>query len=160
MRRPDGGRRAEKVRGGLFTCLTTRAVYLDVAVSMASENFLLVLCRFIGLYGKPKRIHSDSEINFVGAEHFLWDEILKLHHSDATQTFIKNQTIEWRFQPVWTENLSSLLVRIFINTDFVSLISFNVLIFYCKTAENGFITADTLRTILSKDSFGFFKTNS
>ena len=63
--------RTDKRYGALFTCLVTRAVYLDLAKSLATEDFLLILRRFVGLYGRPRSIHSDNGTNFVGAEREL-----------------------------------------------------------------------------------------
>ena len=62
-----GRRQRIKAYGVVYTCLTTRAVYLDLATSLNTHNFLLTLKRFISLYGKPKRIHSDNGSNFRGA---------------------------------------------------------------------------------------------
>ena len=63
-----GRGRSVKRYGALFTCLTTRAVYLDLAKSLSTEDFLLVLRRFLSFYSKPESIHSDNGTNFVGAE--------------------------------------------------------------------------------------------
>merc|ERR1711946_41191 len=60
--------RTDKRYGALFTCLTTRAVSLDLAPSLSSDDFLNVLRRFIATYGTPETMHSDNGTNFVGAE--------------------------------------------------------------------------------------------
>ena len=61
-----GGRnRRTKRYGVIFTCLTVRAVYLDVARSLSAEDFLLVLRRFCATYGKPESIFSDNGRNFT-----------------------------------------------------------------------------------------------
>ena len=44
----------------------TRAVYVDVAVSLTADDFLLLLRRFASIYGKPAHIFSDNETNLVG----------------------------------------------------------------------------------------------
>lgn len=69
--------RPRKRYGALFTYLVTRAVNTDLAKSLSTEDFLLVLQRFLGLYGRPRCIHSDNGTNFVGAEREL-REVLKL----------------------------------------------------------------------------------
>lgn len=48
---------AAKRWGALFTCQVTRAVYLGVVVSLSLDDFLLILWRFIGLYGSIRRFH-------------------------------------------------------------------------------------------------------
>ena len=84
--------------GAIFTCLTTRAVYLDLAKTLSSEDFLLVLRRFVGLYGRPRSIHSDNGTNFVGAERMLKEEVQGLP-GKKSEDFLKQETIEWHFQP-------------------------------------------------------------
>ena len=97
-----GRDRMKKMWGAIFTCMTTRAIYLDLALSLSSDDFLLILRRFIGLYGKPKRIHSDNGTNFVGAEKILREAVLDLHGADTPNQFMKKQLIDWCFQPART----------------------------------------------------------
>ena len=42
-----------KVWGCLFTCLTVRAVHLDLVGSLSTDDFILCLRRFIGRRGSP-----------------------------------------------------------------------------------------------------------
>lgn len=65
------GRRVEKKWGALFTCLTTRAVHLEVASTLSSDSFLLVLRCFVERRGMPNEIYCDNGTNFHGAEHEL-----------------------------------------------------------------------------------------
>ncbi|XP_057368275.1 uncharacterized protein LOC130689291 [Daphnia carinata] len=73
LKTSPGRNRVLKRYGALFTCLVTRAVHLELAESLSSEDFLLVFRRFIGLFGKPASVHSDNGTNFVGAERELND---------------------------------------------------------------------------------------
>ncbi|VDM41166.1 unnamed protein product [Toxocara canis] len=52
----------------LFTCLSTRAVHLEVAENLSAEAFINSLRRFIARRGVPKRLLSDNGSNFVLAE--------------------------------------------------------------------------------------------
>ena len=90
--------RTDKRYGALFTCLVTRAVYLDLAKSLATEDFLLILRRFVGLYGRPRSIHSDNGTNFVGAERELREEIQGLQGRE-TEKWLEKEEIKWHFQP-------------------------------------------------------------
>ena len=73
-----------KCYGVLFTCLTTRAVYLDIASGYDTENFLLVLRRFITLRGCPSEVYFDtgSQLTCAGKE---WKELFeKIDHSNVS----------------------------------------------------------------------------
>lgn len=94
--------RTKKMWCALFTCLTTRAVYLDLSPTLNSTDFLLILRRFIGIYGRPKRMHSDNGTNFVGAERLLRESVLQLHEDSALKLFLQGHQIEWTFQPART----------------------------------------------------------
>ncbi len=71
-------------------------VYVDVATSLSTDYFLL-LRRFIGLYGKPRRIFSDNGTNFVEAEWELREAVEQLHNSPAAAAFVKREAIEGHF---------------------------------------------------------------
>ena len=60
--------RAAKRYGALFTCMTTRAVRLELAGVMSTDSFILVLRRFKARRGRPKSIRSDNGSSFIGAE--------------------------------------------------------------------------------------------
>ena len=51
----------------LFTCLATRAVYVEVVPSLEADACLAAMTRFIARRGKPNIILSDNGTNFVGA---------------------------------------------------------------------------------------------
>lgn len=91
--------RTDKRYGALFTCLTTRAVYLDLAPSLSSEDFLNVFRRFIATYGTPETIHSDNGTNFVGAEKELMAQIKLMQNSGELQYWNQRKGITWKFQP-------------------------------------------------------------
>jgi hypothetical protein len=94
-----GRNRVFKRYGVIITCLVTRGVFLALAESLSTEDFLLVFRRFIGIYTKPATVHSDNGTNFVGAENELNSFIQELPKSGAFQQFLKVKNIDWRFQP-------------------------------------------------------------
>ena len=56
-----------KTLGCLFTCLTTRAVYLELVPSLQTDDFM-ILRQFISRKGPPVAMRSDRGTNFVGAD--------------------------------------------------------------------------------------------
>ena len=91
--------RTDKRYGALFTCLTTRAVYLDLAPSLSSDDFLNVLRRFIATYGTPETMHSDNGTNFVGAEKELMGQMKIMQDSGELADWSNRKGMTWKFQP-------------------------------------------------------------
>ncbi|VDK17639.1 unnamed protein product [Anisakis simplex] len=68
----------------LFTCLTTRAVHLEVVHDLSAESFMQTFRRYIARRGKPETILSDNAAQFKLASK-LFNELNNL------------QTIRWKF---------------------------------------------------------------
>ena len=62
--------------GCLFTCMTTRAIHLELSNDLTSSAFINALKRFLARRGPVKFIYSDNGTNFVGAERILSDSFL------------------------------------------------------------------------------------
>ncbi|XP_053964298.1 uncharacterized protein LOC128867221 [Anastrepha ludens] len=90
------GRRREKRWGVLFTYLTSRAVHIEIAASLSTETFLLMLKLFVCRRGVPKRIVSDNGTNFRGASRALISEIERVSSDDLER---RHPQIEWSFIP-------------------------------------------------------------
>ena len=61
------GRGNEKRRCCLFTCLTVRAVHIEIVPKLDTDCCLNKIMRFIAQRGKPVKMISDNGTNFVGA---------------------------------------------------------------------------------------------
>jgi hypothetical protein len=96
------GRGSAKRWGALFTCLVTRAVYVDLAISLTADDFLLVLRRFASIYRKPAHMFSDNGTNLVGAERILREELDRLKGDEELISQLKGLGIHWTFQPAQT----------------------------------------------------------
>ncbi|XP_055525183.1 uncharacterized protein LOC129718425 [Wyeomyia smithii] len=83
------GRRTERRWEVLFTCMTTRAVFLELANNLSTDAFMICLNMLQNERGAVKHLYSDNGTNFVGAE----NEIKTLHHR------LSGQGIEWHFIP-------------------------------------------------------------
>ncbi|XP_017462993.1 PREDICTED: uncharacterized protein LOC108356391, partial [Rhagoletis zephyria] len=90
------GRRREKRWVGLFTCLTTRAVHLEIAADLSTDSFILCLRNFVNRRGVPVRIRSDNGTNFVGAQKEL-EAGERLFDFNAIQGEMARRNIEWLF---------------------------------------------------------------
>ncbi|XP_053691446.1 uncharacterized protein LOC128739963 [Sabethes cyaneus] len=51
----------------LFTCLTIRAIHLEVVSSLSTDACKKAIRRFVARRGAPQEIYSDNGTNFVGA---------------------------------------------------------------------------------------------
>ena len=66
-RRTRGGQANSKRWAVLFTCMSTRAVHIELIESMDTSCFINALRRFFALRGPAKQIRSDCGTNFTGA---------------------------------------------------------------------------------------------
>ncbi|XP_065079347.1 uncharacterized protein LOC135702242 [Ochlerotatus camptorhynchus] len=91
------GRSAAKRWICLFTCLTTRAVHVEVAHSLSTPSCIKCIRRFVCRRGAPAEIYTDNGTNFKGAERLLREE-LECIHSELAATFTNTDT-KWNFIP-------------------------------------------------------------
>ena len=56
-------------------------------------DVILALRRFIAIYKKPRRMHSDNGTNFVGAERELREKVERLHQTDEITPFFMEKGI-------------------------------------------------------------------
>ena len=61
-------RRNEKRWCCLFTCLTVRAVHIEIVPKLDTDSCLNAILQFLAGRGKPVKMFSDNGTNFVGAE--------------------------------------------------------------------------------------------
>ncbi|XP_069109741.1 uncharacterized protein [Argopecten irradians] len=97
-RRTRGGSASSKRWAVLFTCLSSRAVHIELLEEMSSSSFINSVRRFYAIRGKVAEFRSDSGTNFVGA----------ISDLDTTAIFIKDPNIKeflresgtiWKFNP-------------------------------------------------------------
>ncbi|XP_062541894.1 uncharacterized protein LOC134209888 [Armigeres subalbatus] len=78
----------------LFTCLTIRAIHVEVVHSLSTEAFIMSVRRFVARRGAPVEIYSDNATNFHGAERILRRQI----ETGLAATFTNTSTT-WKFIP-------------------------------------------------------------
>ena len=91
-------RTTEKRWGFLFTCLTTRAVHVEVVTSMDTSSCVMGVERFVSRRGSPAMIWSDNGTNFIGAEKEL-RECMEKWNTLNIATELAHKGIKWRFNP-------------------------------------------------------------
>ena len=62
----DGQKEVKKF-GALYTCLSSRAIHIEVVYSLSTDSFIMSLRRFVGCRGNVSVIRSDNGSNVVGA---------------------------------------------------------------------------------------------
>ena len=92
------GRSTVKRYGVLFTCMTARAVHIEIAYSLDTDSFLNALRRFTARRGEPKQITSDNGGNFVKGEKDL-REAIRQWNQEKIHAFLLQKNIKWTFNP-------------------------------------------------------------
>ena len=90
------GRSRVKRYGCIFTCMTTRAVHLELAHSLSTDSFISALRRFVGRRGCVSHIHSDNGTNFVGADKEL-RKALEDWNQHRIAACLQQKEIDWHF---------------------------------------------------------------
>nr|CAH7762481.1 unnamed protein product [Callosobruchus chinensis] len=101
----------------LFVCFVTRAVHLELVLSLSSADFLQAFNRFISRRGKPSVVYSDNGTNFIKANKELREmgEFLRNNSSTICEA-TANMSITWHFIPtnsphfggIWEAGVKSL----------------------------------------------------
>jgi len=92
------GRRTEKRYGVIFTCLSSRAIHLEVAHSLTTDSFINSLRRFISRRGNVSTIVSDNGTNIVSGNKELRESIGQWNLS-VVQNWLKQKCVDWQFNP-------------------------------------------------------------
>ena len=92
------GRGTVKRYGVVFTCLTSRAVHLEVANSLDTDACMNALRHFICRRGQVAHIQSDNATNFIGAERELREALASLNHAQI-QGALRKDGVNWRCNP-------------------------------------------------------------
>ena len=92
------GKRRQKRYLSLFTCLSTRAVHLEIAYGLDTDSFLNSFYRMASRRGLPDEVISDNGGNFVGANREL-KELVQQLDIRKIQVSTANQAIKWHFNP-------------------------------------------------------------
>ncbi|XP_067279227.1 uncharacterized protein [Pseudorasbora parva] len=96
-RRTRGGHAESKRWAILFTCMSIRAVHIEVIESMDASSCINALRRFFSIRGPAKQLRSDCGTNFVGASKELG--LNKLQQEEKVLRYLSEQGCSWEFNP-------------------------------------------------------------
>ena len=81
-----------------FTCLTSRAVHLEIAFGLGTDSFLNAFYRMVNRRSFPKEMLSDNGKNFVRAYRELQELVNSLNMEKLNQS-TANKGVKWHFNP-------------------------------------------------------------
>ena len=93
------GRKTQKRYGVLFTCLSCRAIHIEVAHSLSSDSFINAFRRFTSIRGRCVMLRMDRGTNFVGAHRELKESLDSLDVSKIESFLLREscQFTDFRF---------------------------------------------------------------
>lgn len=95
------GRGTIKRWGAIFTCLTFRAVRLEVVDDLTTDQILRALRRLMVIRGNIRRVDSDNGTNFVGASNVLKNENQRMQKVLGEKA-ARDLNIDWFFNPAYS----------------------------------------------------------
>jgi hypothetical protein len=105
------GRGSAKRYGCIFVCMASRAIHLELAQSLETGDFIMVLRRFLNIRGNVKQLRSDNGTNFVGAEREL-REASENWNQHQIEEHLVQRGIEWIFHPPYASHMSGVWERL------------------------------------------------
>lgn len=96
-RRTRGGHAESKRWAILFTCMSIRAVHIEVVESMDASSCINALRRFFAIRGPAKELRSDCGTNFVGASKELGLNMPQ--QEEKVFRYLSERGCSWEFNP-------------------------------------------------------------
>lgn len=105
------GRQTHKRWGVLYTCLTIRAIWIDVVPSYDTQACILSIRDFINRNGRVQEFYSDNGTYFKGADNELTREIKKIDEKRLSDEFTSCYT-KWYFNPPESPHMGGMWERL------------------------------------------------
>ncbi|EYB84716.1 hypothetical protein Y032_0311g2141 [Ancylostoma ceylanicum] len=86
-----------KVWVSLFTCMSTRALHLEVVNDNSTTQFLLAFRRFMARRGTPDSVLSDNAPTFKLGREILVNELAKMEDDPLILQFTAENGLNWNF---------------------------------------------------------------
>lgn len=95
----------------LYTCVSSRAISLDVVDDLTTESFLNSFKRFCAKHSTPTTIWTDNALYFKSGEKYL----NKLYETNEVQNYATIKGVHWKYIPpgsprygsVWERNIQT-----------------------------------------------------
>ncbi|XP_061133003.1 uncharacterized protein LOC133153005 [Syngnathus typhle] len=104
-RRTRGGQAQNKRWAIMFSCMSSRAVHIEVIESLDTSSCVNTLRRFFALRGPAKSLLSDRGTNFIGASK-------ELRMDSTVQQYLSDQGCIWEFNPPHASHMGGAWERI------------------------------------------------
>lgn len=91
-------RSQEKRWGVIITCLSIRAIHIEIASTLTTDSCMMSIQRFICRRGTPLEIYSDNGRNFRGASKELQTALSFMNEQALAEKFTSEST-QWFFNP-------------------------------------------------------------
>lgn len=103
-RHTRGGLASSKRWAVMFTCMSTRAVHLEIIEGMDTSSFINALRRFFSVRGPAKQLRSDCGTNFTGASRELgFDK--RIPCDPHVKSFLNDNGCSWVFNPPYSSHM-------------------------------------------------------
>jgi hypothetical protein len=138
----------KKVWGLLLTCLTTRAVHIELCPDMTVPSWLNAIDRFVSRRGKPGLISCDNAGTFVsgGKQHnrIVREQLSQEFMDEVTQAVVEKFSIKFHFIPPqtphyggpWERMVREVRRCLVKSTSTVSNLSYDALMTYLIRSES------------------------
>ncbi|MEL7522669.1 MAG: hypothetical protein AAGJ80_13830, partial [Cyanobacteria bacterium J06553_1] len=71
----------------IFTCLSLRAIHLELVPDMSTLQFILAFTRFVNLHGIPSHLYSDNARSFVTAGEILQKALISHEYKSTFEPY-------------------------------------------------------------------------
>ena len=109
------GRKEHKRYGLLFTCMSSRAIHIEILDDMTTDSFIDALRCCIAIRGTIAQLRSDQGTNFVGAKNELKQalreldqERIKVFLAERHCDFVTNPPHASHFSGVWERQIRTI----------------------------------------------------
>ncbi|XP_043246546.1 uncharacterized protein LOC122394053 [Amphibalanus amphitrite] len=104
-------RKREKRYGCLFTCLSTRAVHIELAHSLDTDSFIMAMRRMMARRGNVSLVCSDNGTNFRAGEREMRQALQQWNQTKIADT-LSQEGVEWRFNPPGAPHFGGVFERL------------------------------------------------